>query len=365
MLLSCLSRSARTWAVRLSAVGSAAALVSLGGSLGVNSAAQADADAHAKPLPAHVFSPYFEAYTTDSPAALSSASGANYLTLAFLQTASAGSCEVDWNGNPATPVAHSVYGSDIAAIRAAGGDVVPSFGGYAADTTDTEIADSCTSVPLIAKAYENVITTYGVTRLDMDVEANSLSSATHAAAIDRRNKAIALVEKWAARTDRVVQFVYTIPTFATGLTADGQALLANAVANHARIDIVNIMTFDYYDNQPHEMGNDSIAAAGALFNTLHGLYPNLPPKRLWGMVGLTNMVGIDDFGPAETFTEADATLVEHWAAAHGIGELSFWAIERDNDNNGACIGLQGQGSCSGVAQSTWDFSHIFEPFTRR
>ena len=362
MLLSRLSRSARTWAVRLSAVGSAAALVSLGGSLGGNFAAQADADSQAKPLPAHVFSPYFEAYTTDSPAALASASGANYLTLAFLQTASAGSCQVDWNGNPATPVAHSVYGADIAAVRAAGGDVVPSFGGYGADTTSTELADSCTSVPAIAAEFERVITTYGVTRLDLDVEANSLSNS---AGIDRRNKAIALVEQWADRRDRVVQFVYTIPTFSTGLTAAGQAVLTNAVANHARIDIVNIMTFDYYDGLPHEMGNDSIAAAGALFNTLHGLYPNLPPKRLWGMVGLTNMVGIDDFGPAETFTEADATHVEQWAAAHGIGELSFWAIERDNDNNGACIGLQGQGSCSGVAQSTWDFSHIFEPFTRQ
>jgi hypothetical protein len=365
MLLSRLSRSTRTWAVRLSAIGSAAALVSLGASVGFNSTAQADGF-QARPLPAHVFAPYFEAYTTDSPAALSSASGAKYLTLAFLQTASSGSCQVDWNGNPATPVSSSIYGSDIAKIRAAGGDVIPSFGGYGADTTNTEIADSCTSVPAIAAEYERVITTYGVTRLDMDVEANSLSQATNAAGIDRRNKAIALVEKWAARTDRVVQFVYTIPTFATGLTSDGQALLANAKANHARIDIVNVMTFDYYDGQQHEMGSDSIEAAGALFNTLHGLYPNVPPQRLWRMVGLTNMVGIDDYGaPQEVFTLADATTVEQWAAAHGIGELSFWAIERDNDANGSCIGLKGQGACSGVAQSPWDFSHIFEPFTRR
>jgi hypothetical protein len=348
--------------VRLSAIGSAAALVSLGGSLASHSPAHADADSQARPLPAHVFSPYFEAYTADSPAALSSASGAKYLTLAFLQTASSGSCQVDWNGNPATPVSPSIYGSDIAAIRAAGGDVVPSFGGYGADTTNTEIADSCTSVPAIAAAYENVITTYGVTRLDLDVEANSL---TNPAGIDRRNKAIALVEKWADRTDRTVQFVYTIPTFVSGLTSAGQALLANAVANHARIDIVNIMTFDYYDGLPHEMGQDSITAAGHLYDTLHGLYPNLPPQRLWNMVGLTNMVGIDDYGPPEVFTEADASTVEQWAAAKGIGELSFWALERDNDGNGSCVGLKGQGACSGVAQSTWDFSHIFEPFTRR
>src|SRR5450759_5386335 len=92
------------------------------------------------PLPAHVFAPYFEAYTTDSPAALSRESGARYLTLAFIQTPAAGSCTIDWNGDPATPIASSVYGSDIAGIRAAGGNVIPSFGGYSADHTGTEIA---------------------------------------------------------------------------------------------------------------------------------------------------------------------------------------------------------------------------------
>ncbi len=69
-----------------------------------------------------------------------------------------------------------------------GGDVVPSFGGYSADQGGTEIADSCTSVPKIAKAYEKVVTTYGVTRLDMDVEAKSLSNK---AGIARRSEAIA------------------------------------------------------------------------------------------------------------------------------------------------------------------------------
>jgi len=43
-------------------------------------------------LPSHIFTPYFEAYTTDSPWQLSRESGAHYLTLAFLQTARHGSC---------------------------------------------------------------------------------------------------------------------------------------------------------------------------------------------------------------------------------------------------------------------------------
>jgi chitinase len=54
--------------------------------------------------------------------------------------------------------------------------------------------------------------------------------------------------------------------------------------------------------------------------------------------------------------------VENWATRSGIAELSFWALERDN---GGCVGTAGSDSCSGVAQSTWEFSREFEPFNSR
>src|SRR3954470_16816615 len=77
-------------------------------------------------LPEHVFSPYFQAYTDASPAEVSKASGARFLTMAFLQTQTTGSCEILWNGDPTKPVAWSTFGPDIARIRARGGDIVPS-----------------------------------------------------------------------------------------------------------------------------------------------------------------------------------------------------------------------------------------------
>ncbi|MFC1431662.1 chitinase [Streptacidiphilus sp. N1-3] len=312
-----------------------------------------------RPLPAHLFAPYFEGYTTDNPATLAARSGSKYLTLAFIQTPAPGSCEIDWNGNPATPVAHSTYGADIARMRAAGGDVIPSFGGYNADHAGEEIADSCTDVAAIAAAYERVITVYGVSRLDFDVEDNSQ---TNPAGINRRNQAIHLVEQWAARQHRTVQFVYTLGTNMTGLDEpDGLSVLQNAVANHARIDIVNIMTFDYYDDAPHEMAKDTVTAAEAVLRQLHGVYPRKSSSELWHMLGITEMVGIDDYGPPEVFTPADATAVERWATKQGIAELSFWALQRDQ---GGCVGTAGSDSCSGVAQSGWEFSHAFEPFTR-
>jgi hypothetical protein len=333
-----------------------AGLVALGG--GGALAAQQAPSHRAKPMPAHVSAPYFEAWTGESPAALAAESGNKYLTMAFLQTAAPGSCTAYWNGDSTQPIAKASFGSDIARIQARGGNVVPSFGGYAADTTGTELADSCADVDAIAAVYESLVTTYGVSRIDLDIEADS---SNNTAGTDRRNKAIAKVQRWAERTGRHVQFSYTLPTTNTGLAPSGVALLQNAVDNGARVDVVNIMTFDYYDGATHDMAADTKSAATGLHGQLAALYPKKNPAKLWSRIGVTEMPGIDDYGPAETFTTQDAVTVEKWAVARGINTLSFWALQRDN---GGCVGTAGANACSGIAQDTWHFSHTFAPFTR-
>jgi Glycosyl hydrolases family 18 len=310
-------------------------------------------------LPQHVFAPYFETYNTSGDlAALSQQSGARYLSLAFLETDQPGSCTAYWNGATSTPVASSSFGADIAAIQARGGNVIPSFGGFTADTTNTDIADSCTSVSAIAQVYENVITTYHVPRIDLDVEGDSVSNT---AGINRRNEAIAQVEAWAAAHGRRIQFSYTLPSLTTGLDAQDEAVLQNAIADGARISVVNLLTFDYFIGTAQEMATDTVTAADGLHSQLEALYPQASPARLWRMVGVTEMPGIDDFGPDETFTQADAATIIRWAQRTGIGTLSFWALQRDN---GTCPGTKGAGACSGLTQPTWYFSHVFEPFTR-
>jgi chitinase len=309
-------------------------------------------------FPSQVFSPYFESYLAGDPARLSNESKADYLILAFLQTPRKGSCTVDWNGLTSTPVSPKVYGSAIARIRARGGDVAVSFGGYSADEGGTDIADSCKSVAKIAASYEHVILTYNLTRVDLDTEANSL---TDVGGINRRNAAIHLVEEWAAAHHRTVQFTYTIPTNTDGIGSQGLRVLRSAKAHDAHIDIVNIMTFDYYIGTRQQMATDTKTAANSLFRTLHRLYPKLSALDLWQMVGVTEMVGIDDYGKDETFTPYDGDLVERWAAARHLGELSFWALQRDN---GGCPGTSGSNTCSGVVQKTWGFSHDFERYTR-
>jgi chitinase len=342
-----------------------AVLAVLGLAVPANAAAPATSTARpvpilpALPLPTHFAAPYVDVTSVPDLAATSQASGSRYLTLAFLQTPEAGSCTVDWAGDTATPVASSTYGAAIDRIRLRGGDVIPSFGGYSADTTGTEIADSCTSVPAIAAAYENVVTTYRVQRLDFDIEADSLNDA---AGIQRRNEAIVLVENWAARNHRHVAFSYTLPSTPQGLAPSGLAVLQSAAATGARITTVNAMTFDYYDGVAHNMATDGETAAAALVGQLRStISPALSTRALWQQIGITQMIGIDDYGPAETLSLSDAAAFVTWARTAGVGTISFWALNRDN---GSCPGTTGANACSGVAQPDWAFSRTFAAFTR-
>src|SRR6266705_3229220 len=192
-------------------------------------------------IPRHVYAPYFETWTRDNIPAIARKSGARYL-------------------------------HQVRELRAMGGDVVPSFGGFSADQGGTEIADSCTSVPRIARAYESVVTTYGVTRLDMDVEARSLNNR---AGIARRSEAIAMLQKWAARTHRTVQIVFTIGVEPWGLPGNCFAVIKSAAAHGVRFT-VNIMTFDYYIKASQtgiEMGTAAVKALNGTHAQLALLYP--------------------------------------------------------------------------------------------
>jgi hypothetical protein len=321
------------------------------------------AAAASSPLPTHVYAPYYETYLGTSTPSISDtaqASGAKYMTLAFIQSAGKGSCTPTWNGDKSQPIGPASYGSDIAALQAAGGNVIPSFGGYSADQGGTEIADSCTDVNAIAAAYEKVITTYGVTRLDMDVEAKSLDNT---AGIDRRNKAIALTEQWAAGQGIPLQIQYTLPVEPQGLEANGEAVLQNAVANGARVDSVNIMVFDYYQRKAGtvNMGQAAVDAATNTHTELASIFSSKTSSQLWVMEGLTMLPGIDDFPKKTEITYlSDAQTMLNFAEQQGMNFLSIWAIQRDN---GGCPGTTDSNTCSGITQNPWDFSHLLEPFT--
>ncbi|MBR7838235.1 chitinase [Actinospica durhamensis] len=313
------------------------------------------------PLPPHVYAPYYETYlapNTPSLTATAQASGVRYFTLAFLQAAKKGSCSLDWNSSSTMPLDY--YDADIASLRALGGDVIPSFGGYSADHSGTEIADSCTDVSQIAADYEQVITTLGVTRLDFDVESNSLNNT---AGIARRNQAIALTEAWAAANGIPLQIQYTLPVEQYGLDPNGESVLQSAVAQHAAVTSVNIMAFDYYISGEGTvgMGQAAINAATSTHTQLASIFTTASAAQLWNMEAVTLMPGIDDKKTGNEVTNlTDAQTVVSFAQANNINLLTIWAVQRDN---GGCVGKAGSNTCSGIAQNSWDFSNTLGAFT--
>src|SRR5262245_6343558 len=140
--------------------------------------------AGASAFPAHYAAPYVQigSESTGDMAADLSASGNKYYTLAFLIPQSG--CTPMWeDGND--PL--NTYTSQVNSIKSAGGNVIISFGGAAGG----ELAETCTSVSSLQAAYANVVSTYGITRLDFDIEGTDLNNTS---ANSRRDQALAALQ---------------------------------------------------------------------------------------------------------------------------------------------------------------------------
>jgi hypothetical protein len=320
------------------------------------------ASAAASGLPSRMYAPYFETWTKANIATVAAQSKARYFTLAFIQSAGKtgkAACTPTWNG--VQPISAGRYRAQIATLRRHGGDVIPSFGGYSADQGGTEIADSCKSVAAIARAYEQVITTYHVTRLDMDVEAKSL---TNPPGIARRSKAMALAQRWARARGINLQISLTLGVEPGGLGGPGLRVLKSAVANCVDVTVVNMMVFDYYlGNEKHmePMAKLALKAAWSVHHELGKVYPGLDSAQVWRKLGMTMLPGIDDYPKKTEVTSiGDARTMMRFALGHHMSLMTIWAIQRDN---GKCPGAIDSNSCSGIRQSRWAFSHLLEAFS--
>ena len=239
-------------------------------------------------------------------------------------------------------------------LRATGGDVIPSLGGWSADQGGTEIADSCRAWP-IAAAYEKLITTYNVSRLDMDIEGRSL---TNSAGIDRRNKAIKLLQDWAAENGRNVQIQYTLPTSANGLGSSElpccRTRSATARASTWSTSWRSTTTTTSRPTWPPRRRARPGARPAA--EAIAGQ----DQRAALGHAGVTMMPGVDDY-PSDRGHRPGRRQQLLTFAEQGHEHPVVWAIQRDN---GGCPGGRAANDCSGIAQDTWDFSHAMEPFTR-
>ncbi|MGI8664900.1 MAG: chitinase, partial [Jatrophihabitans sp.] len=285
--------------IRKKVVAGLAALASAGLGLLVTSA-----PATAAPVswPAHYSAPYVDvsAWPTFNLSQAAQAAGNRFYTLAFILN-TGGDCTAGWG--PSGSLDSGFLQSDIATLRSMGGDVAISVGG----ANGSEPAPSCGSAGALQAQYQRIVTAYNLSHLDFDVEGGAL---TDTATITRRNQAIAGLES----ANPSLKVSYTLPVLPSALTQPGIDLLRNAVTNHARVDVVNMMTMDY-GSANSDMGGAANSAATALESQLNSIFTGRTAAQLWAMVGITPMIGQND-SQGEIFTLANASSVLSFANSH-------------------------------------------------
>ncbi|WP_329055189.1 RICIN domain-containing protein [Amycolatopsis sp. NBC_01488] len=259
-------------------------------------------------FPAHYAAPYLQISDADAGqmAADQSATGTKFYTLAFLTPQSG--CTPVWEAN-GTGVGS--FKSQISALQAAGGNVIPSFGG----AQGGELAQTCTNTSSLTAAYANVVNTYGTPRLDFDIEGGVLGDT---ASNQRRNSALAALQQ----QNPAVQVDYTLAVDPTGIPSNEQDLLRDAKNKGVKVSVVNLMVMDFYDGQP--VLSDALSAARASASQLASLY-GISTSAAYAMMGLTPIAGRNDDGAQ--FSQSDAQQLETFAAQNGVAELSFWELQ--------------------------------------
>ncbi|MEU5400277.1 cellulose binding domain-containing protein [Streptomyces sp. NPDC005963] len=227
---------------------------------------------------------------------------------------------------------------NIDALRAAGGDVKVTFGGAGG----RELAQNCESVDALFTEYDAVVRQYGLRYVDFDIEGAAVNDPV---SIARRSAALARLQQ----AHPGLRISLTLPVTPSGLTQTGLSVVTSARDAGVALDVVNVMTMDYF--MVIDYGDAAVQAAQATVTQLKSLYPNRTDAQLWAMVGVTPMIGEND--DHQIYDQADARQLVAFAQSKKLGMIAFWDVTRDRN---ACTG--NLSLCTNVPQSPYEFSRI-------
>lgn len=273
-----------------------------------------------------------------------SASGVKAFTLAFIVADNG--CTPAWETDSSLDDVSSdtQMAPIINAIRAAGGDVVVSFGGFGG----TKLGQTCGTPQATAAAEQAIINKYSLKALDFDLEEPEYENAT---AINNELGAAQILQ---TNNPGLYESI-TMPGTSSGTGFFGQQLLNNARSLGYTPNNYAIMPFDGGFN-----GASSQISALQNFNTLLMNTFGWSSATAYAREGISSMNGRTD--SAEFFSQTDFSTVLNFAESNHLGRYTFWSVNRDRqcnppDNNGVL-----SGTCSSVPQSDWDFTRIIVQF---
>ena len=276
------------------------------------------------------------------PTTVMAATGVRDFTLAFLLSGKG--CSPKWDGT--RPLLGGSDAASIATIRAAGGDVSASFGGW----SGRKLGTACTTPATLAAAYEQVINAYGLHAIDVDIEHNEFTSAKTRLRVVTALRQVQL-------DDPTVEITITFGTTPTGPDAHGRSLLADAAGVGLKPYAWTIMPFDF-GTPESDMGAASVAAAEGLHADLMTTY-DVDSATAYAHMGISSMNGVTDESD-ETVSVADYQTILAYATSHHLARVTFWMLDRDR----SCpAGTDPGNSCSGIAQTPWEFSALTAGYT--
>ena len=274
-----------------------------------------------------------------SPASVMSATGVKWFTMAFINAS--GGCNPAWDS--ARPLQGSADATAISQIKAAGGQVVPSFGGWSGN----KLGPNCGSASALAGAYQQVINAYGLKAIDIDIE--NTDEFESEAVQDRILGALKIIKA----NNSGIQTILTFGTSTTGPNFWGGRLIDQSKALGANVDIFTIMPFDFGGGA--NMFNSTVSAANGLRDKLKSTF-GWSDATAYNHLGISGMNGLSD--QQELTSVATWTQIRDWAKNNNIGRLAFWSVNRDR----GCPGGGVVSDCSGIAQNNWDFTRITAGF---
>jgi chitinase len=273
-----------------------------------------------------------------APSTVMNATGVKAFTMAFVL---ANGCNPVWDGEGG--ITGGVHASTINAIRAAGGDVVPSFGGWSGN----KLGPNCATPELLAGAYQKVIDAFGLRAIDIDIE--NYDEFENFTVQDRILNALKIVKQ----KNPTIKTILTFGTTTSGPSATGIRLINQAKALGANVDIFTIMPFDFGGGA--NMYQSTVNAAEGLKNAVKSAF-GYTDAQAYSRLGISGMNGLSD--QQELTTVATWTQIRDYAKSKNLARFTFWAVNRDR----GCPGGGVVSNCSGIAQNDWDFTRVTAGF---
>ena len=266
------------------------------------------------------------------------ATGVHDFTLAFVL--SHGHCNPQWDGH--RPLIGGSDAAAIAAIRAAGGDVDVSFGGW----SGTKLGNSCKDAAALAAAYQKVIAAYSLKAIDIDIEHTEYTNKRVRAKVVQ---ALALVHA----ANPALEISITFGTTPSGPDATGASMIDVAAGLGFLPTAWTIMPFDF-GTPVANMGAAATSAAQGLAQKVASAY-GIPLDEAYRHSGISSMNGLtDDKNVVVTVVDFQAILA--FAQVHHLARLTFWSVNRDRPC--AKPAVKAADDCSGVAQAPYAFTNV-------